>query len=270
MSTIMVVGPYIGEFGYELFKWQGYIRTQATGYAKVIISSRPGHAVLYKDFSHQFISYTAPVNSCAGIANAPGNDIHTTASRVFAGIPYNRIIVPFKLEPTTQQEYVSYGRKDMYTKYDIVIHARNISVTPGDMRNKDKLLKESRNWAYANWVNFTTTLTRSNSKLRICCIGHPDASLYIDNTDDKRNIELTELADLLANAKVIVGPSSGPMHFATLCRCKQVVWGTPNLIKRYRTDWNPFGTPVDFITTDETWNPSPEYVIDLTAKAIAI
>ena len=271
MSNTLVVGPYIGEFGYELFKWQGYVRTQAKLYDKVIVSSRPGHAVIYKDFAQNYISYTTPVSACAGIANTiEESDIYEVASQVFKGIPYNRIIVPFKLEPNTPQEYTPYGHNNNnYVPYDIVIHARNITVNSGNMRTKDRTLKESRNWSYANWWHFITYINQ-RSKLRICCIGHPDAALYLDNTDDKRNIELAELADLLANAKVIVGPSSGPMHFATLCRCPQVVWGTPNLLKRYQTEWNPLGTPVEFISTDEHWNPDPTYVAELTIRTISL
>jgi len=254
MKTIMVAGPYIGEFGYELFKWQGYIRSQAKNYDRVIVASRPGHGVLYSDFSDTFISYVSPINPCAGIANAPaGEDFYEVAGKVFSGIPYNRIIVPFKLEKDTPQEDVSYGRKGKYIKYDMVIHARKIKVQAGDMRDSDKVLKESRNWSEANWgLLMHIPFIR---KLKVCCIGHVDAAIHIPGTDDKRGIDLKELADLLANARMIVGPSSGPMHFATLCGCTQVVWGTANLSERYYTTWNPFGTHVRFISVDDQWDP---------------
>jgi hypothetical protein len=265
-ETIMVAGPYVGEFGYELFKWQGYVRTQAKLYDRTIISSRPGHGLLYSDFSDTFISYISPINPCAGIANAPGVDFFELASKVFRGIAYNRVIVPFKLEKDTPQEYVAYGRKGNYTEYDMVVHARQICVHPGDMRETDKSLKESRNWAFTNWENMLKRLSLKN--LKICCIGHTDAAQYLPGTDDKRGIDLNELSDLLANAKVIVGPSSGPMHFATLCRCPQVVWGTSNLGDRYCREWNPFYTPVTFIPVDVRWDPTPEQVADLTAAVL--
>lgn len=267
MNTLMVAGPYVGEFGYELFKWQGYVRTQAKLYDKVIVSSRPGHGLIYQDFASSFISYTSPINPCAGIANIPGTDFYELAHKVFGGIAYNRIIIPFKLDQDTPQEYVAYGVQGNYTRYDVVVHARHVSVNPGEMTEVNKALKESRNWAQPNWDRMLHQVS-ADSKLKICCIGHPDAALHLANTDDKRGIDLSELANLLANARVIVGPSSGPMHFATLCRCPQVVWGTNNLVDRYHKAWNPFNTKVQFAVVDERWNPTPKHIAELTTAAL--
>lgn len=267
MSTLMVAGPYVGEFGYELFKWQGYVRTQAKLYDKTIISSRPGHGLIYQDFASSFISYASPINPCAGIANIPGTDFYDLVQKVFAGMPYNRAIVPFKLDPDTPQEYIPYGLKGNYTHYDVVIHARQVRIQPGEMNESNKALKESRNWPWTNWDRLMKRLMASG-KLKICCIGHPDAAMHLEGTDDKRGIDLSELANLLANATVVVGPSSGPLHFATLCRCPQVVWGTANLAERYHTTWNPFQTKVRFAIVDDQWNPPVGQVADLTAEVL--
>ena len=49
MSTLFA-GPFIGEFGMELFTWQGHIRELSKKFDKTIVSSRPMYKFLYKDF----------------------------------------------------------------------------------------------------------------------------------------------------------------------------------------------------------------------------
>jgi hypothetical protein len=46
------------------------------------------------------------------------------------------------------------------------------------------------------------------------------------------------------------------MHFASLCKCQQFVWGTPHLHSRYESLWNPFSTFVHLHETDEDWDPA--------------
>ena len=53
----LLAGPWVGEFGWELFGWQGFLRehVQKNKYDEVIIASRPGHEVLYSDFCTKFL-----------------------------------------------------------------------------------------------------------------------------------------------------------------------------------------------------------------------
>ena len=69
------------------------------------------------------------------------------------------------------------------------------------------------------------------------------------------------------NSKIIVGPSSGPMHLATLSGLKHLVWTTDFNISRYTKDWNPFNTDVT-LYTEEGWNPSPIKIKELIEKEI--
>ena len=62
MSKILVAGPWIGEFGWELFGWQGYIRAISKNYVRTICISRPGHGVLYTDFA-EFVAFDPEVDS---------------------------------------------------------------------------------------------------------------------------------------------------------------------------------------------------------------
>jgi hypothetical protein len=49
---------------------------------------------------------------------------------------------------------------------------------------------------------------------------------------------------LLANADIVIGPSSGPMHLASLCGAPHVTWTDKASTKRrYLGGWNPHKTP---------------------------
>ena len=55
--SILFAGPWVGEFGWELFGWQAKIRKLAKEYDKTIISSRECNRYLYSDFSDEFIPF---------------------------------------------------------------------------------------------------------------------------------------------------------------------------------------------------------------------
>jgi len=69
----------------------------------------------------------------------------------------------------------------------------------------------------------------------------------------------------MASSYVMVGPSSGPIHFAALCGLPQVTWVGkpvgPRGVRRYTQHWNPFKVPVR-VLYDSKWNPSVDTVLD--------
>ena len=52
---LLVAGPFLGEFGWELMQWQGYIRQLSKFYEHVTVYGRSSSAFLYKDFVSEFI-----------------------------------------------------------------------------------------------------------------------------------------------------------------------------------------------------------------------
>ena len=81
---------------------------------------------------------------------------------------------------------------------------------------------------------------------------------------DYRGIELQDLMDIIAGAKVVVGVSSGVMHLAQACGTPVVVWGDERtyfgetLERRYKEIWNPFKVDVYWI---RGWHPEPEEIL---------
>jgi ADP-heptose:LPS heptosyltransferase len=94
------------------------------------------------------------------------------------------------------------------------------------------------------------------------CIGGKD-NYHIEGTIDLRGTPLEEQCAALGGAKVCVGPSSGPLHLASLCKTPHVTWynrkDQKDSIARYRDFWNPFVTPFTYM---EEQLPSPENVME--------
>ena len=174
---------------------------------------------------------------------------------------------------------ISYGEEKEELKYDFVIHARNSIKT---LRRKDYRIDNLRNWEEEKWQQ----LVDKFKGYKIACIGSELNSFHLNGTEDLRGTKLSTVADLLKSSKLIVGPSSGPMHFASLCLCPQAVWDNVNSRGRYVTSWNPFKTKVYYYNNEEikddpywhpgvpfggktyTHSPPVENIYDLVAEAL--
>lgn len=272
----MAAGPFVGEFGYELFDWQGYLRTLASTFDRVIISTRPGHEALYTDFCQEFRPYFSPTPACVGRKNFITSLPEIVSKDVFADMKDPRII---KL-PGGQQfrdtapKYIRYGVASPELKYDVVLHARSLKIVPKTKLGLSatmRALKEARNWLPEYWVELVGLLPG----FRICSIGAIDGALHVPGTENLLGKPLRELVNVLASSTVTVGPSSGAMHLATLCGCPQVVWfdqdaaaGPANLNARYTHDWNPFGAYVELIS--DSWKPTPVRVADAIKRTFEL
>jgi len=73
---------------------------------------------------------------------------------------------------------------------------------------------------------------------------------------------------------VVIGPSSGTMHYASFCDAKMVGWGDKrkytwrqNIRDRYEDIINPFGNPVT-VLDDWEWNPPVEEILNAIANYV--
>lgn len=260
---------WVGEFGWELFCWQGYLRKLSKQYEKTIVACKEGHEILYKDFAQtlpQKIScedcnmwmckgYKEPSFEAIFNQNLSKND-RWISSRDFPVLRYDHTHTHYNKKVFAkffEQEFIQYGTKSQ-KQYDVIIHARN-----KNNRVNNNVSSDYRNWPLSNWNQLLPHLEGKS----VACIGTKDSAMYVTG-DDLRGISLEYLCNVLANSSVAVGPSSGPMHLAALCNCPHVLWfGEPydasNKV-RYKKDWNPFNTKVEIIHQD-TWNINMEDLV---------
>lgn len=256
---ILTAGPWIGEFGWELFCWQSFLRSMSKNFDQTIIASRPGSEHLYADFCTTFIPFSADINTCSAQSN-----FAKKSKNVFKGIQATKHVGAKKLKG--DQQFVKYGTVDASLKYDIVMHARAIKVdkTTRWGRNKGGA-KELRNWSLKKWNKLSERL--SENGLRMCSIGIPSASYVVDNTDNLTGISLEKLANVFATSHLTIGPSSGPLHYASLCGCSHFVWTAHRNKIRYQKLWNPLATPVR-LHIDQTWDPKVGIIYESIMRAL--
>lgn len=241
----------VGEFGWELFCWQGILRHMAKDYDKVFVAGRPGHQVMYEDFA-EYVPLDGIGNETSGMRNRD-----YTYNNEHENYPVQDVIMPetylTHYNPrkkdnsrflNTKQEFVKYG-EDKY-RADILIHARDTNKWGSDYRN----------WSREKWDELTEKL----ESYRLIAIGKSDQAYIPNGCMDYTDINLRSLTNVMASAKVIIGPSSGPMHLAALCDLPRVTWGMPELKVTYEKHWNPFGVYVNYIE-DINWNPSVDKVL---------
>ena len=270
----IVFGPWVGEFGWELFSWQAYCRAISRKYQKVIVISRPGNNFLYSDFCDDYLAFEPPVggvvDSHMNSSVADFNVIEFLKTTVpietlneyqwswlqplkIGNPPYDHWRAPVSIPGfgNVIPEYKLYKSHSRH-KVDVVIHARNRNIRKID------------NWSLASWNELVNMFPKGTS---IACIGSKEESLHLDGTLDARGYCLEQTVGILSSARCILGPSSGPMHLATLSGCPQVVWtSNPNQnFSRYKYCWNPFCVDVDMLKTNV---PSPESVYKLAEKYI--
>ena len=255
MSELVFAGPYVGEFGWELFCWQGYLRQLAVDGSRVIAAARPGHEALYEDFAEEFVPVVPPEgympngNAMDGLTLERYSNLVPSEARWIN--PMNVNVDWSKDCPWIEpQKFIPFGDKEAPKNYKILIHARD----------RKWELTSLRNWPEENWDKLVSSFPDSWT---IGCIGTKEEALSCGSVD-LRSLPLKELLQEISRAELVIGPSSGPIHLASLCRIPHVVWsGKDRDVSRYASLWNPFGVRHRMITT---WQPNVSAVLSEVRK----
>jgi hypothetical protein len=253
IGKTLTTGPYAGEFGWELFSWQAYIRRLSKQYEKTIVCAPSGHDALYADFASEYIPFDAAVGirDCWWLANA---DVVVKKKQEELRSLGSKLIIPVSAIKICDQDFIKFGTPGVEPAFDILLHARE----PIGRRPQ-------HSWQLDNWNRLCIRL--SERGLRLACIG--TEAFGVRGTVDRRNIPMKQLMNLMASATLVIGPSSGPMHLASLCGTPHFVW-TDNAVyqaigannrRRYQELWNPLRTPCK-VFDSYGWNPPVNEVAD--------
>jgi hypothetical protein len=269
---VLVCGPYVGEFGWELFFWSGYCRALSRYFEKTIAITRPGHDYLYSDFAtvKHFTPPSHGINDCQRNTAVTHDDMETVvhphlSETTFWLAPFENhhgdhqphwsqpLYIP-AIKGSLVPEYVTRHRPTKITKKCVLIHARNrLSVRPEDNPSRelfDKLTQRLQGQGY-----------------EVASVGQGIDSHCIEGTEDQRNISLEQLAHLMDGSICMLGTTSGPLHFASLMGCPVITWQSDvdKMWYRFSTSWNPLNAKLVYINTaDEDGlhiHPSPDILI---------
>ena len=243
----LFAGPFVGEFGWELFCWQGYIRYLSRNqFDHTTVVCMSGHSALYEDFADEIIEYSPDEYSpncqfnkgkMTNIPEPPEGTSKYISPNTTEAPSYTPCNGSFDFK--FPQIFTTYKGNRPDVSFDILIHARS-------RKHSGQVNSQDRNMSQEKWDEVVNYLTSKNYS--VASIGTLDSSMYIKSTKDLRGISLSKLIDYMSHSKTILGPSSGPLHLQALCAKPVIVWsGDINNKYRYQTAWNPFGAPVKYL-----------------------
>lgn len=246
----LVIGPATCELGWMLMTFNPYCRAIARGYDRVIVCCPRGEEHIW-EFATEFYTVSKPDRADRWLIKN-GRPIKSPKALRIA-YPNADFVVPNKKTCTSKKRlYKCFRNRPIISQPNVIIHARATL----------KYNQTNRNWPTSNFEK----IVKAFPGVQFHSIG--TQADYIKGTEDARNWQIGHLCSLLSEAKMIIGPSSGPMHLATLCKTPQIVWTGRKREKaikgtnrdRYEQIWNPFNTGVKVIDK-YGWNPPVEVVI---------
>lgn len=242
MKKTLLAGSWLGEFGWEIMSWQGYVRKLSRGYDQTIVSAPPSHEALYEDFCDTYLGHTIPgdrdcwkLHGDHRLKEALDIELAEMASRLKADR-----LVPSGHVPLDQQEFVVYGdpsRVPPERRMDVLFHFR---------------LRHDRGQERNTPADLAADILRYMPKeWKLGCIGSREEATCFPGYADLRGIPLRELMDVIHAAWLVTGPASGPLVLASLCKTPHVSWSTRRWYSAVKMDnkermtrgWNPFNVP---------------------------
>ncbi|HWE50187.1 MAG TPA: glycosyltransferase [Bryobacteraceae bacterium] len=263
-NPVLFAGPWVGEFGWELCWWNPMVRFLAQTFEHVIVAAPESSRYLY-EFATEFI----PLKT-EGWRFAEGK-LLTSVPRVCNG---SRI-----LNPATLWEELGLQECDALRTGETTLTPKKWrNLAPGASRRPvadvlcafrpekriDDRLVPGKNYPMDQCEELVRILLREG--LTVACYGGRD-NYWFDGTIDLRGQSLERQCAALSAAKCAVGPSSAPLHLASLTGCPHVTWSmiSDEVAMRYATLWNPFNTPACFIAAPE---PTPLEIAEEVLRTI--
>jgi len=261
MATALIAGPCISEFGWELMEWQGHVRALALKHDHVVVCSTATLQPLYADYNPIFVGHNIRgVRDCHTMRKIDNQGewdrvyrILLNHKRSFEESGYTvrweqsrpqRGAAVGTRRPIENQAFVQFGTPSN-DGFDLVIHARN---------RPFKYAFEGHNYPLDKW-NELIVMLKEHGYEHIAAIGTTDQALLPEGVVDRRGAPLDEVMNMMSSARLMLGPSSGPMHLASLCGTPHVVWARDRQQsainkrnkERYESYWNPLETPTRVI-----------------------
>lgn len=270
----IIAGPWLGEFGWEIMRWQGIFRALAERGRSITMIARSGHESLYADYVTAFIP--AGELGLPEFGATDGWRVDGREPRIPHQMRWTRFWNYEEMGPLTcmrlgvevrgpQQSFIRYrGEPPAGLGFYVVIHARWTS----------KAGSSDRNWPLDHWTLLVSMMQALG--LDVVAIGNLQQSVCPPGAIDRRGLPLADTMGLVCHAQLVIGPSSGPMHLASVCHTPHLVWadraywgscnGTNRV--RYEQAWNPLHTPVQVID-DYDWQPPVDVVADAVRHMVA-
>ena len=261
---VLIVGPFLGELGWELFSWQPYVRSlfMQNGFDICIVYGKPGRDCLYNFAEYRPIEVFEEESECNFIHNFEQhrNELEKMSNEI---IQTNKKEIDsfqffwFNNLPKLNDAMYMAGRPNLI---EPLADTDNYKM-PNDKKRiclcvRNRQLSDFRNWDFENWYELIEKLKEDYN---VCVVGNindegwkvPD-----DIVDLTNQTTINDCVDVFSNVDLVVGGSTGLMHLASRMGKPHLVWGVPKNTRRYgETNW--FGADYK-VFTDKAWMPDVE------------
>tara|TARA_R110002049_G_scaffold7179_4_gene42627 strand:+ start:758 stop:2257 length:1500 start_codon:yes stop_codon:yes gene_type:complete len=259
----LIAGPWVGEFGVELMRWQAYVRTAAkqSKWDEVIVATRESNFFLYEDFATKLLATKPPSIHFSGRGcRNYRSDVWPFDFDLRDGDLHLDPFMPHEAWQAHEKRLLVESTFIDYSKmvdaprdqFDVLVHARSTL----------KANQVFKNWPISAWEEWLSGLP---SDVRVASVGAKGGASHLSGTADLRGLSLRELAGHCGVARLMVGPSSGPLHFAMLCGQAVVGWCMGE--GSFGPKRNPFNVPVCMLPG---WAPHPEIVSARTRQMLQL
>jgi hypothetical protein len=262
----LIAGPWVGEFGWELMSWQAYLRALVHQYKfeYATVFGPPGHDILYSDFADVYVPVVLNgVKDCWRLERADQREKFKLSLQINRLVKAGTMLVrPERFVPIFNQRFLALGDAQKVPPkdhFDVLVHVR-----------KPINKRRGHAWSLPHAERVCERLLKRG--FSVAAIG--TEAECPEGVENRLNMPLEDLTNLIAAAGVVMGPSSGPMHLASLCRTRHLVWTDchwysaikANNKTRYESVWNPFKTPCTVL--EEGWQPNPDLIVMKTEEML--
>jgi hypothetical protein len=254
---IAIFGPWVGEFGWEMMKWQPGIRGYAEKFPEryLVVISEPGHEVLYEK-ADEF--WDIPEK---WLEKMDTQDFVRETSRL---LPRNNSAKRLKKFKETISEARDKQAADIFGK----VHDKNISYrrtikwrkyvklkadfpVPEDpyfcVAPRQRPLNQYKNYPKEDWVEIIDRVS-DELGLKWKAVGRPHEVRMLDpDFEIKKRDNLSRSVALFGNAEFSIVPESGAGFLSLMCGCPTVIFSHEKWRNRYCNKENPLNTPIEFI-----------------------
>lgn len=265
----LVVGPFLGELGWEMFSWQPYVRGMffQGGFDKCIVYGVKGRDYLYDFAEYQEIERPKGTTPETNFINnyedyrseidIMGNKIIGEQKQKQAGAEFQ--FLWFKNFPKINDPCYMGGRPNLIEQRKT--HEKVFPILADSSQNhklvclciRNRSLSDFRNWDFENWYNLADRLKKDYNVFIVGTIEEEGWKVPEGVVDLTNTTTINDCIDIFGDMDLMVGGSTGLLHLASRMGKAHLVWGTEKNRLRYgESNW--FGASHK-VYIDKAWMP---------------
>lgn len=263
------VSPFWGEFGWEIAMWIPWLRhrrAQCQGDHFVVVCN-PGMEHLYEDFATEVVPAPSPEalrSDCesawvSGVRQQRKDYMRVTLHAIRAlNMDPKKLIIPDDMEyewPAQACPRLIGKSIKAYGEFTRLVDREGIGFHARACVHK----QPERNWLEG--LNEVVEGLREAGH-PVYAIGSPGQSICPLGAVDMRGKRMEAVTELLSGLRCVIGPSSGPLHLANMCRTRVFWWsGNKKDVGRYAGHWNYFSVKNQQLSKKWNYEPTAEEIL---------